>query len=278
MEQKCLLGVFAHPDDESFAVGGVLRMYADAGVRTALVCATRGEAGEISDPTLATPETLGQVREQELRDACAILGVSDLTFLDYRDGTLAQAPRDEAVGRLVRRIRRLRPQVVVTFDANGGYGHTDHIAAHQIANQAFEQAGNPACYPEQLADGLPVYAPRKLYYSVLARSTGSQLRAYLQNAGINFSPGGDQATIPAEQMGIPDELITTVIPLTDQIYETKLRAWAAHRTQNNPNDFLNRLPPEMGRILRGTERFVLAFPPGVPGNGAEHDLFAGVTL
>ncbi len=277
MEHKCLLGVFAHPDDESFAVGGVLRMYADAGIRTALVCATRGEAGEISDPTLATPETLGRVREQEMCDACVILGVSDLTFLDYRDGTLAQVPRDEAVGRVVRCIRRLRPQVVVTFDANGGYGHTDHIAAHQITNQAFEQAGDPACYPEQLADGLSAYAPQKLYYSALARSTGSQLRAYLQKAGINFAPGGDQATIPAEQMGTPDELITTVIPLSDRIYETKVRAWAAHRTQNDPNDFLNRLPPDIGRLLRGTERFVLAFPPGAPGNGAEHDLFTGVT-
>ena len=276
MEQKCLLGVFAHPDDESFAVGGVFRMYADAGIRVALVCATRGEGGEISDPALATPDTLGQTRERELRDACALLGVSDLTFLDYRDGTLAQAPREEAVGRLVRQIRRLRPQVVVTFDANGGYGHTDHIAIHQITNQAFEQAGDPACYPEQLVDGLSPYAPQKLYYSALARSAGNQLRVYLQIAGINFAPGGNQATIPPEQMGTPDELITTVIPLDDRLYDTKLRAWAAHRTQNSADDFLNRLPPEIGRIVRGTERFVLARPPGAPGNGAEHDLFAGV--
>ncbi len=278
MEQKCLLGVFAHPDDESFAVGGVMRTYSDAGVKTALVCATRGEAGEISDPALATPETLGQVREQELREACRILGVADLSFLDYRDGTLAQAPREEAVERLVRQIRRLRPQVVVTFDANGGYGHTDHIAIHQITNQAFEQAGDPAHYPEHLAEGLLPYAPQKLYYGALARSTGRQLRDYLQAQGISFSPGGNQATIPIEQMGTPDELITTVIPLDDRAYEAKLQAWHAHRTQHDPAGFLDRMPPDVMRNWRGTESFVLAYPPGAPGNGSEHDLFAGVRL
>src|SRR5205085_6693034 len=90
MEQRCLLAAFAHPDDEAFGTAGVFRKYRDEGARTALVCATRGEEGEISDPALATPETLGKVREQELREACRIIGVEDLSFLDYRDGSLAQ--------------------------------------------------------------------------------------------------------------------------------------------------------------------------------------------
>src|SRR5205085_10966727 len=90
MEQRCVLAAFAHPDDEAFGTAGVFRKYRDEGARTALVCATRGEEGEISDPALATPETLGQVREQQLREACRIIGVEDLSFLDYRDGSLAQ--------------------------------------------------------------------------------------------------------------------------------------------------------------------------------------------
>ena len=159
MEQRCLFAALAHPDDEAFSTAGVFRKYRDEGVMTALVCATRGEEGQISDPALATPETLRQVREQELCEACRIIGVEDLSFLDYRDGRVAQADPTEATGRLVRQIRRLRPQVVVTFDANGGYGHRDHMAIHRLTVPAFQQAGDPTCYPEQLAEGLRPYAP-----------------------------------------------------------------------------------------------------------------------
>src|SRR5919201_4041473 len=106
---------------------------------TALVCATRGEEGEISDLALATPETLGQVREQELREACRIIGIEDLSFLDYRDGSLAQADPREATGRLVRQIRRVRPQVVVTFDVNGGHRPRRHMAIHRLTLPAFQQ-------------------------------------------------------------------------------------------------------------------------------------------
>src|SRR5215217_1820640 len=133
MDQRCLLAVYAHPDDEAFSIAGVFRTYSDAGVRASLVCATRGERGEISDPALATPATLGEVRERELRAACRMAGVEDLSFLDYADGTLSSVDEDEAVGRIVYHIRRLRPQVVVTFDANGDYGHPDHMAIHRLA-------------------------------------------------------------------------------------------------------------------------------------------------
>jgi N-acetyl-1-D-myo-inositol-2-amino-2-deoxy-alpha-D-glucopyranoside deacetylase len=134
MEQKLtLMAVFAHPDDEAFGIGGTLARYgADAAVRVVLVCATRGEAGEISDPKLATPEQLGEVREQELRCACQKLQVDDVYFLGYRDsgmagtpeneapGALATADPDEVVGKIVAHIRRERPDVMVTFDETGG--------------------------------------------------------------------------------------------------------------------------------------------------------------
>ena len=133
--QSTLLAVFAHPDDESFGAGGMLALHARKGVHVALVCATRGEMGEIADESLATRETLGDVRMVELQKAADTLGVTELINLNYRDSGMAGTadndhprafagiPEDEVVSRLVGIIRRLKPQVVVTFDPNGGYGH-----------------------------------------------------------------------------------------------------------------------------------------------------------
>jgi LmbE family N-acetylglucosaminyl deacetylase len=145
-----LMAVFAHPDDESFGIGGTLARYgADPDVRVVLVCATRGEAGEISDPELATPERLGDVRERELRCACQVLEIDALHLLGYRDSgmagtpenrdprSLAMADADKVVGKVVAHIRLERPDVVVTFDEMGGYGHPDHIAIHHHAAAAF---------------------------------------------------------------------------------------------------------------------------------------------
>lgn len=277
MDQKCLLAVFAHPDDEAFGVAGAMRKYRDEGVKTALVCATRGEAGEISDPALATPETLGQVREGELRAAARIMGIEDVSFLDYRDGDLSKADPDEAIGRIVYHIRRLRPQVVVTFDANGGYGHLDHMAIHRLTIEAFHRAGDPSCYPEQPRDGLQPYAPRKLYVTANPLSAMRKVHEQLQAQGINFMPGGNAATIPIDQMGTPDEQITTVVPLDDRQFDAKMDGRRAHQTQQSPDDPFDRMAREQVRAWLGTERFVLIDPKGAPPD-SEHDLFQGVTL
>lgn len=275
MDEKCLLAVYAHPDDEAFSVGGVLRKYSDEGVKTALICATRGEAGEIHDPALATRETLGQVREAELREACRILGVADLAFLDYHDGQLAEADEVEAVGRIVYHMRRLRPQVVVTFDPTGVYGHPDHLAVHRLTVSAFHKAGDPTCYPEQLAQGLRPYAPRKLYFNANPVSGMRQLRDFLIAEGYDYRPGGNAATLTIEQMGTPDEEISTIVTLDDHQYEAKMNATQAHRSQMNPASYFNRLPREALRAYRGAERFVLAYPPGAA-PASESDLFAGI--
>jgi len=283
-EQRCLLAVFAHPDDEAFGVGGSLRTYADQGVRTALICATRGEEGEISDPALATKENLGQVREAELRESCRILGVSDLGFLDYRDAALNRADPAEAVGRIVRHIRRLRPQVMTTFDPSGVYGHPDHIAIHHLTLEAFRRAGDPAAYPEQLrhgdegGHGPTPYAPQKLYVGANPVSAMGTVRQEMEALGVAYRPGGNAATIPVERMGTPDEDVTTVIALDDRAFEAKLAALHAHRTQMNPDSFVNRLSPAALRRWRGSEYFVLIYPQGAPGGGQEHDLFAGVRV
>jgi LmbE family N-acetylglucosaminyl deacetylase len=275
MERRCLLGVFAHPDDE-ILMAGAYRRYHDDGVATALICATRGEVGEISDPALATPETLGQVREQELREACRIMGVGDLTFLDYYDGKLADADPGEAVGRIVRQIRRLRPQVIVTFDATGGYGHRDHIAIHHLTTTAFRQAGDPSAYPEQLTDGLTAFAPTKLYYTAFPRSLMSKFMAPVLAAQPDLQPFGNVATISISEMGTPDELVTTSIPLDDALYAVREAAMQAHRTQQNPNGPFAQLPPEVTRAFWATQYFVRAVPPPEPNAEQEHDLFEGI--
>jgi LmbE family N-acetylglucosaminyl deacetylase len=155
-KHSTILAVYAHPDDEAFTTGGVLAHYAAQGHRVALICATRGEVGEISDPALATAETLGQVREEELRCAANALGLSELIFLGYRDSGMAgtaenqhpeafaNAAAEEVVARLVGHIRRLQPDVVITFDPGGGYGHPDHIAAHRHTVAAFHAAADAA--------------------------------------------------------------------------------------------------------------------------------------
>lgn len=277
MAERSLLGVFAHPDDEAAGFSGSLLKYGEEGVQTAVVCATRGEAGQISDPALAEPETLGAVREGELRAALRVVGVDDVAFLDYHDGTLAEVDDEEGIGRVVRQIRRLRPQVIVTFDANGGYGHPDHIAIHRWTVAAFQRAAAPRCYPEQLAAGLAAFAPQKLYVMAFPRSIWVQMRQELVARGEDMRPGGDKATIPLEEMGTPDERITTIIPLTPEQVEAKLQVTMAHRTQMPPERLSGGEPPAAYMAWISTERFVLLLPPGVA-PASEHDLFRGVTL
>src|SRR6185312_4602378 len=204
-----IMGIFAHPDDESFGMAGTLARATMQGYPAAIVCATRGEVGEIADPALATPENLGQVREAELRAACAAVGVHDVSFLDYIDGQLADANEDEAVGRIVGHLRRFRPTVVVTFSANGGYGHPDHMAIHRYTLAAVQAAADPARYPEQIAGGLAPHRVRKVYYNGFPRERMLAMRDEARKMGQDFIPGGNAATIPVEEMGTPMADITT---------------------------------------------------------------------
>src|SRR5215510_9151494 len=155
-EELTLMAVHAHPDDEAIGTGGVLARYADEGLRTVLVTCTGGEVGEISDSTLATPETLAEVRRKELERACAILGVGRLHLLGYRDSGMMgtpdnahpasfyQAALEEATAGLVTLVRRERPHVLVTYDESGFSAHPDPIRAHHITAAAFEASGAAA--------------------------------------------------------------------------------------------------------------------------------------
>ncbi|HWQ15905.1 MAG TPA: PIG-L family deacetylase [Roseiflexaceae bacterium] len=165
-----ILGVFAHPDDESFCAGGTLARYAAAGAETMVVSATRGDAGQIRDARAATRRTLGEVRERELHAACARLGVRHALCLDYGDGTLKDIDQEALTGHVARIIRGFRPDVVITFGEDGAYGHPDHIAISTATTAACRRAGDAAAFPEQLAEGLMPHAPGKLYHSHFPRS------------------------------------------------------------------------------------------------------------
>lgn len=274
-----LLAAFAHPDDESFASGGALADCAAKDGSVTLVCATRGEAGEISDPALATAETLGQVRESELRCACQTLGVNELIFLGYRDSGMADTPdnehpqafckaaADEVVARLVGIMRRVRPQVVLTFDPNGGYGHPDHIAIHQHTVAAFQAAGDGTRY----ADQGPAWQPARLVYPIITGHIMQEMLDQLSVMGVDTS---QFERFRERRIAWPDDQIHAQLDVS--IYaETKVAALKCHRTQFGPDHTFAKLPEAVLRRLASREYFALAWPEPTPGLMLT-DLFAGL--
>lgn len=140
MIERSLLVILAHPDDESFGMGGTLARYAAEGVHVTLICATRGEAGIEG----LAPEQAGQLRERELRAAAAILGIAQVTFMGYHDAELAQVDQEIAIRQLVAALHEVQPQAVITFGPDGITGHPDHVAIHQLTTAAFDRLGLPA--------------------------------------------------------------------------------------------------------------------------------------
>ncbi len=279
-EPLTLMAVHAHPDDEATSTGGVLARYGAEGIRTVVVTCTDGSCGD--GPGGVKPGEPGHDRDEvarlrtvELERACDVLGVGTLEQLGYRDsGMMGWAANDEpgafwgmdaieAARPLEDLIRKHRPQVVVTYDANGFYGHPDHIMAHRIAMIAAS------------ASGIPV----KLYYTAIARAGLATLAEELRKVGID-PPGasdreeGRYAEAPARPpFGTPDALITTAVDV-DAYTGAKRRALAAHGSQAD-NIFFLQLGEELfGRVF-GTERFIRAVD-RTDAEVPETDLFAGV--
>jgi LmbE family N-acetylglucosaminyl deacetylase len=265
-----MLGVFAHPDDEG-SIGGCLAKYAAEGVRAYVACVTRGDGvdAEIKDPTIATRETLGQVRSQELACACDRLGIEPPIFLGYQDGEVDKAPVAEAARRVARLIRELKPLVVVTHGPEGGYGHPDHLAVSAFTTRGFVLASDAH------ADlGQPPFTPAKLYYTAIPRSFMERVPAFRER----------RAHIRGEKLGfvgVEDEKITTEVDIRAWM-QIKLDALSCHRTQfefdaatGRPKTFAFSVPEEQRLEMFGHERFVLAQSRPML-NGKESDLFAGL--
>ncbi len=275
---KRLLAIFAHPDDEG-AIAGTLAHYAANETEVALICATKGEAGEISDPALATPETLAEVRTAELQAACDIIGIRELHFLGYRDSGMAdtppngdpraliQADSDEAIGRLVALIRRLKPDVVVTFEPYGWYGHPDHKAVYRLATAAYERVGEATAYPQA---GQP-WQPRRLFYAVMPFSKFQSIAEYAREHNLTdmdeFEPSDLQLEAEAR--------ITHELDVHQQ-FETKLRAMWAHRTQFGEDNWFRKIPQDITEAVWGHEYFIQVYPAEAddPRSARGTDLFA----
>jgi LmbE family N-acetylglucosaminyl deacetylase len=278
MKDLAILGCYAHPDDEQ-GITGTLKLCLDQGIRAGIVCATRGEVGQISDPALATPETLGMVRERELREAAAVIGISDVFFLDYRDSGMAGSPHNadptnfinadphEAVGRLVKVIRAFKPTILVTFDPTGGYGHPDHLAIYKWTTEAFHAAGDPAQYPDA---GAP-FAPSRLFYASIGRSMIKMFVGFLAENNLPSPFGGADMS----QMGIPDEDITHIVEVRRYV-GLKRESLSKHRTQMAENSSLAALPEELWNEFRAYERFQFVMGTPFPPHADPADLFAGL--
>jgi LmbE family N-acetylglucosaminyl deacetylase len=275
---RAILGCYAHPDDEQGMTGTMLH-YGARGVRTGLACATRGEMGEVSDPALATSETIGSVREAELRRACEIGGIQQLWFLDYHDSGMAgtdgnrdprafiNADEREAVGKLVAIIREFKPTIMTTFEPSGGYGHPDHLAIHRWATLAYHAAGDAAQYPDLGA----AWQPARLYYSAIPRSA---LRRMLDMAGRD-NPNSPFRGLDVEKFGVADEDLTHVLDVSEFV-EKKIESVLSHATQYTMSSPMFAMPKPVLHAMRSKESYLLAAGVPLPADYDRGDLFAGL--
>jgi mycothiol S-conjugate amidase len=283
-ERRCLLTVHAHPDDESSKGAGSVARYHAEGVHTVLVCCTGGEEGDILNPALETPEVranIHEIRIQELADAAAIIGYDEVVMLGYRDSgmadseananpdSFAQAPLEEAVGRLVAEIRRVRPQIMVTYpEEQTEYPHPDHIRVHEISALAFEAAGDPDRY----VDAGPPFSPSKLYYTVWPRERMRKVHEKFLELGLE-SPLGERWLSRLDS----EPNFTTSVS-TEGYDDVRGAALRAHATQVDPNSRMwFGLPPEVQRGLHPFDEYLLARSRVPSVDGVEDDLFAGLT-
>ncbi|HYM97929.1 MAG TPA: PIG-L family deacetylase [Candidatus Sulfotelmatobacter sp.] len=264
-----MLLVHAHPDDEAISTGGVMMKAKAHGHRVVLVTATRGEVGEIynMDETASRPR-LGEIRTEELKAACEILGVDRVEFLGYRDSGMVDTPDnkdprsfhqarlEDAAARVAVVIRDERPDVVVTYAEDGVYGHPDHIKAHHVTNAALDAVER---------EGMPV---RKLYYTAIPRSMMEEFAKQMPEEA-QAAMGGNMRIA-----GTPDELITTRVDVHDYV-DRKRQAFAAHVSQNDPNSWFTTMASQIYELAFGTEYYQLAR--GKPGSAVpEDDLFSGI--
>ncbi len=278
-----LLAFFAHPDDEAFPVGGVLAAHAARGVEIRLVTATLGEEGEIRQEGAATRETLPRIRGIELSCAVKALGLASHRVLGYRDSGMVNtppnnhpnayinAPSQEVVEQFVAEIRTFKPQVVLTFEPGGLYGHPDHIAVSQHAGEAFNRANDRDSFPGQLVDGVQPHQAQRLFQSARPKGFRTMWSTMLRNAGVDFPiPTPEQI-----EQGTPEEDIHLELDVDGHL-EAKMACILCHRTQVAADWPYHRVPREVTASILGREYYIRAFPPVQPGEKISEDFFAGL--
>jgi len=282
---KRLLLVHAHPDDETINNGVTMAKYAASGAQVTLVTCTRGEEGEVLVTELANlasdkDDKLGEHREVELKDAMVQLGINDFRFLGapnkkWRDSGMMgttqnergdvfwQADLDEASYELVKIILEIKPQVLITYDEFGGYGHPDHIKAHRVAMRAAELATEQG------------WQISKIYWNTMPRSVIQMGIEKMKEVGSDFFGAQSADDLPFAK---PDELVTTVVNAPEYVPQ-KLEAMKAHATQISVDGPFFALSNNLGLSVWGDEYYTLvkgekAAP--FDNNGRELDIFAGV--
>lgn len=268
-----LLAVLAHPDDESLGFGGTLAKYAAEGVEVFVLTATRGDAGRYRGHAPGQPEhpgaaTLAEIREAELRAAAAVLGVRQLALLDYRDQHLDRAAPGEVIAAIAGHIRRLRPDVVLTFGPDGAYGHPDHVAISQFTSAAIVAAAEPA--PADAPDrSAPPHSVAKFYYLAWPASAWQAFEAAFRRL-ISTVDGQERQATPW-----PDWAITTVID-TRPFWSTAWQAVSCHVSQVTAYERLRDLGPDHHEALWGWQSYYRVFSTVNGGRDRESDLFEGL--
>jgi LmbE family N-acetylglucosaminyl deacetylase len=280
---KTLLAVLAHPDDESFGLGGTLALYARKGYNTYYLCATRGEAGTVDEEHLRGFSSTAEMRTDELMRAAKHLGLKDVFFLGYRDSGMPGTEEnkhpeaqinhsiDEVSGRVVKYIRELKPDVIVTHDPIGGYKHPDHIHIHKATKLAFEKADDASFHPEA---GSP-FKPRALYYQVYPRTWLRllvRLKRLFGKDPTRFGRNNDVNMLELAEVDFPIHVRLDIRPVKD----IKIKASAQHASQGGAQ-IRRGWMGMMSRIFGEREEFMRAYPPIPNGHHkVTHDLFDGI--
>jgi len=283
-KNKTILSVLAHPDDESFGMGGTLALYATRGAAVHLVCATRGEVGEVGPEYLRDYASIGELREAELRCASGHLGLAGVYFMDYRDSgmpgspdnqhpqALAAQPLEQVAACVAQYIRKICPQVVLTFDPIGGYYHPDHVAIHKATVRAFELAGDPS-FSGDGDEVLPPFTPQKLYFHTISRRFMRVIVRLLPLMGKNPHKWGKNGDIDLAALAVKDFPIDAEIDYRSMV-ERKTAASACHASQGGMGLGMGRFRWLFKLLVPEKDFFMRAVPP--PGGRREKDLFVGI--
>lgn len=281
---KTILAVLAHPDDESFGLGGTLALYARRGYDTYYVCATRGEAGTVDPEHLNGFKDTAELRTQELMRAAQHLGLKGVFFLGYRDSGMPGSednqhpnaqinhPIDEVAGHIVRYIRELKPDIVLTFDPIGGYKHPDHIHVHQATKLAFELADDPSFHPE----AGPPFRPHALYYQVFPRGFLRWMTRLMPLFGKDPRKWGRNGDIDLKELADVDFPVHVRLDISP-VAEIKREAGAEHASQGGVG-MRQGLMGLVSRLIGEREEFMRAYPPVPDGKyRITRDLFDDLT-
>lgn len=283
-----MLVSLAHPDDESFGMAGTIARYANEGVEVSLICATNGDVGSADPAYMEKYDSMVDLRLAEMRCAAEQLGFSEVYMFGYRDSgmpgtpdnnhpdSLHSAEMPDVVRRITRVIREQRPQVVVTFDPFGGYGHPDHVKMHRATTKAFHAAGDPAEFPQQITEGLESYQPQKLYYMTFNRRYMQFVVWLMPLIGQDPTAMGRNKDINFREIAEHSYPIHTRVS-TRGVMEQAERARACHESQLN--GFGTGIINQLRRFLMGryTDTFMRAYPV-TNGRVRERDLFNNVDV